>query len=137
MRTRVLILCLATLAACGGEQGDSANDAAERPAGRSEPAADAASPATINGNVSGEAAYEQYCIGCHETGLFDAPVVGTAAEWEHVSKLWQAVVVEHAEQGYFDMPAKGGRAELPDDVVQAAVEHMLTITYPDLPKDMR
>ena len=47
------------------------------------------------------------------------------------------VVVEHAQEGYFDMPAKGGRPDLPDDVVQAAVEHMLSITYPDWPVDTR
>jgi cytochrome c5 len=128
MRRTILLSCLFVLAACGGET--SSPDAAETVAAPAE-------AETSNGKVSGAAAYEHYCIGCHETGLLDAPVVGNAEEWAEVSRLWQAVVVEHAKDGYFDMPAKGGRPELTDEVVQAAVEHMLSITYPDLPMDVR
>ena len=124
----MFVSTLLLVAACGGEP--------ETP-GSGESVSPPAEASTLNGTVSGQAAYEQYCIACHETGLLDAPVVGDARDWAEVSMLWQAVVVEHAQEGYLDMPARGGRPELPDEVVQAAVEYMLSVTYPDLPVDMQ
>ncbi len=86
-------------------------------------------------NVNGKQAYMDYCAGCHETGMFNAPIVGDAQYWEGRSTLWQAVLMEHAKTGYFDMPAKGSRPDLPDETIDAATEYMLSITFPDLPKD--
>ncbi len=83
----------------------------------------------------GEQAYNEYCAGCHETGMLGAPVVGSAEDWESRSDLWDAVLFDHAITGYLEMPAKGGRNDLPDDVVKAAAEYMLQMTYPDLPQD--
>jgi cytochrome c5 len=123
MSLRILVFCCALiLAAC-------ANDPAPQPAADVE----AAVPAETR--ISGEDAYLQYCAGCHETGLLDAPVVGNQSDWEHRSQLWQAVVMAHARNGYLDMPARGGRPDLPDPTIDAAVEYMLEITYVDLPPD--
>jgi len=83
----------------------------------------------------GEQAYNEHCAGCHETGMLGAPVVGSSEDWGGRSQLWDAVLLDHAITGYLEMPAKGGRADLPDDVVKAAAEYMLEITYPDLPQD--
>lgn len=83
----------------------------------------------------GEQAYNEYCAGCHETGMLGAPVVGNTEDWGNRSQLWDAVLFDHAITGYLEMPAKGGRNDLPDDVVKAAAEYMLEITYPDLPQD--
>ena len=83
----------------------------------------------------GEQAYNEYCAGCHETGMLGAPVVGESEDWESRSDLWDAVLFDHAITGYLEMPAKGGRNDLPDDVVKAAAEYMLQITYPDRPQD--
>ena len=95
-----MLSCVLLLAACGGEPGTPQSATA---------APEAEPEERTNGKLSGEGAYERYCIACHETGLLDAPVVGDAREWAEVSKLWQAVVVEH----------------------------MLAITYPELPLDIR
>ena len=38
-------------------------------------------------------------------------------------------------EGYLGMPAKGGNARLSEYDVDAAVEYMLTITHPELPRD--
>ncbi len=84
---------------------------------------------------NGKQAYLDYCAGCHETGMFNAPIVGDAQYWEGRSTLWQAVLMEHAKTGYFDMPAKGSRPDLPDETIDAATEYMLSITFPDLPRD--
>ena len=31
--------------------------------------------------MNGESAYNEYCAGCHETGMMNAPIAGDAAEW--------------------------------------------------------
>ena len=85
--------------------------------------------------IDGEAAYLEHCATCHETGMLGAPREGQPQEWAGRSDLWQAVLMEHAKTGYFEMPARGGKTDLPDEVVSAAAEYMLEITFPDRPKD--
>ncbi len=118
MRQIVLLLaaCFA-LGACAAHSG--------------EPEADA--PSTVA--VDGEQAYVEHCAGCHETGMLGAPREGEPQDWEGRSSLWQAVLMDHAKTGYFDMPARGGKTELPDEVVNAAAEYMLEMTFPDRPQD--
>jgi cytochrome c5 len=85
--------------------------------------------------INGEAAYQQSCARCHETGKHGAPRAGHPEDWEVRSSLWQAVLMEHAKKGFLDMPARGGNPELPDDVTNAAAQYMLEQTFPNLPKD--
>jgi len=87
------------------------------------------------GVIDGEQAYVEHCAGCHETGMLGAPREGEPQDWAERSNLWQAVLMDHAKTGYFDMPARGGKTELPDEVVNAAAEYMLETTFPDRPKD--
>jgi len=92
------------------------------------------------GNVSarnGEEAYNEHCAGCHETGMMGAPISGDAADWGERSQLWNAVLLDHAITGYLEMPARGGSMDLPDEVVQAAAEYMLRMSFPDMPIDQR
>jgi cytochrome c5 len=89
----------------------------------------------VAGVVNGEAAYAEHCAGCHETGMLGAPREGAPEDWEARSSLWQAVLMEHARTGYFDMPARGGKTHLPDEVVNAAAEFMLEQTFPNRPED--
>ncbi len=83
----------------------------------------------------GEAAYNEHCAGCHETGMLGAPIAGDPEDWGSRSQLWDAVLLDHAITGYLEMPAKGGRGDLPDEVVKAAADYMLEITYPERPRD--
>jgi len=85
--------------------------------------------------IDGEAAYVAHCAGCHETGMLGAPREGQPEEWADRSDLWQAVLMEHARTGYFEMPARGGKTDLPDEVINAASEYMIEITFPDRPSD--
>lgn len=85
--------------------------------------------------TNGEAAYLEHCAGCHETGMLGAPREGQPAEWASRSDLWQGVLMEHAKTGYFEMPARGGKADLPDEIVSAAAEYMLEMTFPDRQED--
>ena len=96
---------------------------------------DAAGTSGADEPINGEAAYLEHCAGCHETGMLGAPREGNPADWEGRSKLWQAVLMEHAKTGYFDMPARGGKTHLPDEVVDAAAEYMLEKTFPNRPQD--
>lgn len=96
---------------------------------------DASGTTANNGAIDGEAAFLENCAGCHEDGAQGAPRIGAPAEWEFRSSLWQAILMEHAKQGYYDMPARGGKPDLPDEVVDAAVEYMLETTFPGQPKD--
>lgn len=106
-----------------------AHDAADSPS-NGESAMDGEIAAT-----NGELAYNQHCAGCHETGMLGAPMAGDAADWGARSRLWDAVLLDHAITGYFEMPAKGGRTDLPDDVVKSAAEYMLRVTFPDMLHD--
>jgi len=85
--------------------------------------------------IDGQAAYNEHCAGCHETGMLGAPREGQPQEWQDRSSLWQAVLMEHAKTGYFEMPARGGNTELSDKVVGAAAEYMLEQTFQDRPED--
>ena len=96
---------------------------------------DAGGDSAADASINGEAAYLEHCAGCHETGMLGAPREGEPADWESRSKLWQGVLMEHAKTGYFDMPAKGGKTNLPDEIVDAAAEYMLEKTFPNRPRD--
>ena len=85
--------------------------------------------------INGEAAYVEHCASCHETGILGAPREGQPEEWAGRSNLWQAVLMEHAKTGYFEMPARGGRSDLSDEIINAASEYMIELTFPDRQKD--
>lgn len=85
--------------------------------------------------MNGEAVYDEHCAGCHETGMLGAPVAGDAVDWGARSQLWDAVLLDHAITGYLEMPARGGRTDLPDEVVKSAAEYMLRMTFPDMQHD--
>ena len=120
MTRRVLMLAaVLLLAAC-------ANDAANR--AESDAGLSSAGELTA---VDPAGAYNEYCASCHETGMLGAPIVGDTDEWADRSQLWDAVLFDHALTGYLEMPAKGGRMDLPDDIVKAAAEYMLEITFPN------
>lgn len=121
-RTFLLLVSPLFLVAC-------AHDSADVPA-----SGDSVSASTIAA-INGESAYDEHCAGCHETGMLNAPIAGDAAEWGTRSQLWDAVLLDHAITGYLEMPARGGRTDLPDEVVKSAAEYMLRMTFPDMPHD--
>lgn len=76
--------------------------------------------------------YQAACASCHDYGVDGAPVTDRPADWKNRSKLWESVLLEHVNNGYLDMPAKGGRADMTEYDVDAAAEYMLNIAHPDL-----
>ena len=83
----------------------------------------------------GEDVYDWACAACHDEGVGAAPKTGDPQSWVNRSPLWSAVLLEHARQGYMDMPSRGGHPYLSDRAVQAAGEYMLGKTFPDKPRD--
>ncbi len=43
--------------------------------------------------------------------------------------------MEHAREGFRDMPGRAGQPDLSDETVNAAVEYMLGVTFPDRPPE--
>jgi cytochrome c5 len=114
--------------------------AASMPLGAHDPGTTAAEDAEIVAwreryLALGEDVYTWACAACHDTGEKDAPRVRDRDTWSNRSPLWSAVLLEHAKQGYLEMPAKGGHPYLSDRAVQAAGEYMLGETFPELPRD--
>lgn len=83
----------------------------------------------------GGRAYKTLCATCHESGTAGAPVTGNKEDWADRSNLWEAVLFEHADKGYINMPARGNVDHATQYDVEAAAEYMLTITHPEMPRD--
>ncbi len=66
-----------------------------------------------------------------------APAISDRDAWSERSGLWVAVLSDHANAGYLDMPEKGGHGELNEETVTAAVEYMLNVTFPENPRTSR
>jgi len=119
---RILPIVLGLLAGCAP-----AGDETGQPAAAVEPA-----PGDESVRLTGRQAYDRICAGCHEEGLNGAPRTGDREAWANRSWLWEAVLFEHAKEGYMTMPARGGEASLDDAEVEMAAEYMLNRTFPDV-----
>jgi cytochrome c5 len=78
--------------------------------------------------TDGKSVFDVACSACHGTGIAGAPRIGDAAAWAPRIAQGMAMLEKHAIEGYQGaagvMPAKGGRTDLPDDSVRAAVEYL-------------
>lgn len=78
---------------------------------------------------SGEDTFQQVCSACHGAGIAGAPKAGDKAAWGPRLAKGKEVLYDHALKGFQGssgvMPAKGGRADVSDDLVKAAVDHMV------------
>lgn len=73
----------------------------------------------------GESIYASACKVCHAQGINGAPVYGNKKNWAPRQTQGFETLLEHATNGYGLMPAKGGRTELTDEEVGAAIKFML------------
>ena len=83
----------------------------------------------------GKKVYEAHCARCHETGMLAAPVSSEPSGWDTRSDLWDAVLAEHAETGYVNMPARGGASDATEYDVEVAVEYLMSLIHPDRAPD--
>ncbi len=87
-------------------------------------------PEPVATAMSGPEVYNQACLACHATGAGGAPIVGDAGAWAARIAQGNDVLYDHAINGFTGeagvMLPKGGRLDLSDDAVIAAVDYMVT-----------
>ena len=80
--------------------------------------------------ADGKATYDSACFACHATGAAGSPKFGDKAAWAPRIAKGMDMLKQHAKEGFKGdtgfMPAKGGRADLADADVDAAVEYMIS-----------
>lgn len=80
-------------------------------------------------SMSGEAVYNNACVACHGAGVAGAPKLGDKAAWADRIAKGEDTLYKHAIEGFQGsagfMPAKGGRTDLSDEEVKAAVDYMI------------
>jgi cytochrome c5 len=88
-----------------------------------------AAPTALPVPKSGEETFQTVCSACHGTGIGGAPKVGDHAAWGPRIGQGKATLYEHALKGFTGkagvMLAKGGRSDLPDDLVKETVDYMV------------
>ena len=81
--------------------------------------------------ADGTAAYETACAACHGAGIAGAPKVGDKAAWAPRIAQGKDTLYKHAIVGFNGktgvMPAKGGRADWPYDLIKQAVDHIIDL----------
>ena len=87
-------------------------------------------PEPVAAAMSGPQVYNSACIACHAAGVGGAPIVGDVDAWASRVAQGADTLNDHAINGYTGavgyMPAKGGRMDLSDEEVAAAVEYMVS-----------
>jgi len=77
---------------------------------------------------NGTEVYEQVCVACHGQGIGGAPRAGDAGAWGSRIAKGKSTLYQHALEGFKGeagvMPPKGGRVDISDDLIKAAVDHM-------------
>ena len=74
--------------------------------------------------IDGAAIYAGACMACHAAGVAGAPIPGSDAWTERAAKGFDAMLASAISGIGPIMLPKGGRADLSDDEVKAAVDHM-------------
>ncbi len=92
-------------------------------------AAAAAAPAAATADLTADQVYAAACAACHAAGVAGAPILGDQAAWSARIAQGMDTLATHAIDGYQGeagyMPAKGGRSDLSDEQVRAAVQYMV------------
>lgn len=71
-----------------------------------------------------DAKFQKSCSVCHTSGLLNAPKVGDKAAWAPRLKQGKAVLLEHAKNGFNQMPAKGTCADCSDEDLAKLIDKM-------------
>ncbi|MDH5435697.1 MAG: c-type cytochrome [Gammaproteobacteria bacterium] len=88
----------------------------------------AATGTTVVMADKGQEIYQQACFACHGTGAAGAPKLDDKANWAPRLAQGMATLEKHAITGFQGksgmMPPKGGRTDLADADIKAAVAYM-------------
>lgn len=77
------------------------------------------------GAADGKSVFQSACFACHGTGAAGAPKFGDKGAWGNRIAKGMSTLFDHALNGFKGMPARGGRSDLSDDAVKAAVKYMV------------
>lgn len=99
------------------------------------PVSTASTPTVMVSLTDGPSVYEVACKTCHSPAMapaLGAPAAGDSAAWAPRIAQGKPTLYEHAIKGFkgksaTGMPAKGGRTDLDDDLVKAAVDHLIAL----------
>jgi cytochrome c5 len=108
-------------------EGENCGGLPAAPAGSSSMAAAGVAAAAAVAEVDGEATYNMACMACHASGAGGAPIVGNAEQWAPRIAKGADALHNSGLNGVAgtSMMAKGGRADLSDEAVIAAVDYMI------------
>ena len=89
----------------------------------------AAEPEPVATRMTGPQVYNTACLACHGSGIGGAPILGNVDIWADRIAQGTAVLKQHALSGFAGstgyMPPKGGRVDLSDAEIEAAVDYMI------------
>jgi len=94
------------------------------------PAASISTPEAVAARLTGPEVYNEICISCHAApGVGGAPALGDDDAWAARIAQGMDTLIDHALHGYSGstgiMPRKGGRVDLSDEEIIAAIEYMV------------
>ena len=84
-----------------------------------------AESAAATAGPNGEQIYQSVCMACHATGVAGAPMPGSELMAQRLAEKGLDGLIASSINGLNVMPPKGGRTDLSDDDMRAAVEFML------------
>ena len=84
-----------------------------------------AAAAAADGPRDGATVYNSVCMACHASGVAGAPKAGDKAAWAPRIATGTDALVASVTNGKGAMPPKGGGADLTDDEIKAAVDHLV------------
>lgn len=83
----------------------------------------------VEAQLSGPQVYNEACITCHGAGIGGAPTLADSGSWAPRIEQGLDTLRQHAIEGYTGeagyMPPKGGRLDLSDEEIHAAIDYML------------
>lgn len=90
---------------------------------------------TATAPMTGLKIYNEVCVACHAApGIGGAPALGDSDAWAARIDRGKNTLIDHALNGYSGstgiMPKKGGRIDLSDAEIIAAVEYMVEQVTP-------
>ncbi|OBS09315.1 hypothetical protein Thpro_021643 [Acidihalobacter prosperus] len=75
--------------------------------------------------LSGKQIVGAVCAQCHGSGVLGAPKIGSHELWAARVAQGYAVLLKHAEEGFKNMPARGGDPRLSNDDLKRAIAYMV------------
>jgi cytochrome c5 len=88
--------------------------------------------APVTSLKNGKDVYAAVCASCHDGGIGGAPKIRDKAAWSARLAEGMGLLYLHSLKGYTGkfgvMPARGGRADLPTELVKQGVDYMVSVS---------